>query len=152
MSGTAARHSHIGAVRFTRRVASQAAVSSSPTGPSWPAAAGGVVHQHGEPTEASRRALDQVVARGLVDEVGGDELGVAVRGSPAFRAAAATASPRAGSRPVTSTRAPCAANSTAIARPMPAVEPVTTAISPWSRTRRNVHRCPMTDRGGGPDF
>ncbi len=55
---------------------------------------------------------------------------------PAAPMSATTASPRSRSRPVTTTAAPSRANSIAIERPSPDVEPVTSARSPAIRTRR----------------
>src|SRR5438067_2303100 len=46
--------------------------------------------------------------------------------------------PRLSSRPVTTTFAPSAANRRAISRPIPAVDPVTTATSPASLTAGNL--------------
>src|SRR5882757_8877872 len=63
-----------------------------------------------------------------------------VASPPAPVIAPTVASPRARSRPVTTTRAPSAANAVAIAFPIPAVEPVTSAISPSRRTAGTVHR------------
>src|SRR4051794_18760421 len=56
---------------------------------------------------------------------------------PPFSISATTATPRVTSRPCTTTVAPCAANCTAAACPIPDVAPVTSATSP-SRSRTTV--------------
>ena len=61
-----------------------------------------------------------------------------VASPPAPSISPMTAAPLPASRPCTTTFAPCAANSIAMAFPIPDVDPVTSASSPLSRTRRRV--------------
>ena len=94
------------------------------------AATGRVVDEHREAAEARGRGLHERAARVLVGEVGGDERrrpagGLRSRRPPRRRGR--------GRGPVTTTSAPSAANSTAIARPIPDVDPVTSARSPAMR-------------------
>ena len=51
---------------------------------------------------------------------------------PAARMPRTTSSPACARRPLTTTFAPSSANSSAVARPMPAVDPVTTAAFPFN--------------------
>ena len=159
MCGIAARHSHIGAVRLTRSVSSQAAVVSSADRPSCvvdrardrvvhedasspPSASAALGHQRCTPPRRPRSASDVWAVPPRPDL--GDRRGIA----------------RSASRPVTTTSAPSAANRRRDGRPMPGVDPVTSAISPASRTvaeaTHTVARLPacasvmLAMTGGGP--
>ena len=133
MWGSAARHRTIGAVRLTRSASSQYSVVISPTAAVVSRAdADRVVHQHGQPTESFDGLGDERLGGVEPGEVGRDEVGFAARGPGLLD----HGPPRSASRPWTTTRAPSAANSTATARPMPEVEPVTRASSPAMRPVR----------------
>src|SRR5215204_396760 len=132
MCGIAARANHIGAVRFTRRLASQLDVLNRATGPS--------VSSTVEPTALFTSTVtppnrSTVAETSWAQAASSDRSAAWNAASPPAPVIAATAAaPRFASRPVTTTRAPSAANAVAIAFPMPEVEPVTSAISPSRRT------------------
>src|SRR5262249_50074713 len=138
MCGIEARASHIGAVRLTRNVASQRDVVSSTTGPS----ASSTVDPTALFTSTVSPSNCSTAADTSWEHAASSERSAA--GDPASTPSrpieSTTALPRPASRPVTTTRAPSAANATAIAFPRPDVEPVTSAISPSSRTAGTVHR------------
>ena len=105
-----------------------------------------VVHEHGEPAEALDDGVDQARdTAASVERSAGRKAAV----PPAVVMPSTTAAPRSGSRPVTATAAPSRAKTAAIARPMPDVEPVTSAISPCSRTRRDRTRRSRQAPGAG---
>jgi methionine aminopeptidase type I len=132
MCGIAARAHHIGAVRSTRSIASHAGVDRSPTGPSGPSPPAALLTSTVSPFIRSAAA-----ATSCVMACSSPRSAARKTASPPLPAiSATTASPRVWSRPVTTTAAPSRASSMAIARPMPEVEPVTTAFSPPSRTHR----------------
>src|SRR5437764_4355416 len=146
MCGIAARTSHIGAVRLTRRLASQVGVVIWATGPS--------VWSTVDPTALFTSTVTPpnlwtVAETSWAHAASSDRsAGWNAAWPPAPVIAATVASPRPRSRPVTTTRAPSAANAVAIAFPIPEVEPVTSAISPSRRTARTVHRGPVAGAEG----
>jgi hypothetical protein len=150
MWGIAARASHIGAVRLIRRLASQLDVVICATAPS--------VSSTADPTALFTSTVTPPNRSTVADtswaHAASSERSAAWNpASPPARVIAATAAaPRSASRPVTTTRAPSAANAVAIAVPIPEVEPVTSAISPSRRTAgpyTSVLSCPAAAIGNG---
>ena len=70
---SAARVNHIGAVRFTVRIACHASVVTSPTGPSPPSPPAALFTSTVRPPSASTARADQGGARLLVAQLGRDE-------------------------------------------------------------------------------
>ena len=98
-------------------------------------AAGRVVDQHREPAEPRRRLVDER-PRTPARRAGRRRRNA--RSRPPRRSRGPRRHRVSALRPVTTTAAPCAANATAIARPIPAVDPVTSARSPSIRTGRKL--------------
>jgi hypothetical protein len=91
-----------------------------------PAAHAGAVRRAVEPPERLHRVGHDAPQRLVVGDVGGDEAGSA----PPSRSVAATAAPASALTSQATTLAPIAANSCALARPIPDAAPVTSATLP----------------------
>src|SRR6266542_804509 len=131
MCGTAARHSHMGAVRFTRSAASQYSLSMSATRASFPSGLATALFTSPVSPPSRSAAASTSVLHAPSDP---RSAGTNSARPPAAAIASTTALPRDALRPCTTTRAPSSAYSTAIAFPIPDVEPVTRACSSASRT------------------
>ena len=134
MCGIDARTHHIGAVRSTRRMASHASVEISATVESRASPPAALLTSTLSPPRRSAASSTSAVHARSSRRSAGTKCAI----PPASVTCCTTASPRSRLRPVTTTAAPWAANASAIARPMPAVDPVTSARSPCMRTRRTL--------------
>ena len=88
----------------------------------------GVVAQDVQPTEARDGEIDQRLHLVGIGDVG------ALESAPCRRASRPPRSPPSASMSATTTEAPWAAKSSAVARPMPLAAPVTMATLPVSRS------------------
>ena len=117
-----ARHSHIGAVRLTRSAASQySVVHVRDRASRVPTVLATALFTRTVRPPSQLAALGHEVGAGGLSPPRSAATKVAAPPSASMRST--TARPRASSRPWTTTRAPSAANSTAIALPIPDVDP-----------------------------